>query len=195
MTAMDSFESILLESRKYQKPLPSYLCKLFVDRVCKGNTSKLSISRIHEKATGYKPDLSLEDELKLKLFRELPQKKLSIFGSCSVGSVGTVSMPYSVLFHLEPMMRTSMQTRGQSTTLTYLIPTVLRHELDNHNDIVCFVMHDYPNEFNKAWTQKEKVKVVYVDAVANMKAQVRDGNELNDHWSYHAGKVAHSVCC
>jgi hypothetical protein len=65
--ALPSFASLLLESQKYQKPLLA-LSEWFVDKICDGNAKEFSISRI-----------SLEEELKAKLFERLSSEEAEQF--------------------------------------------------------------------------------------------------------------------
>jgi hypothetical protein len=197
MKAMDSFASILLESRKYQKPLPA-LAKLFVDRVCEGNTMKLSIPRIHEKATGYKPDLSLEEEIKVKLFKDLPPEKAEHLWQlhCRASADRVRAVQCTLPTGTNDDDDNNANKRAIETTGIPESNSTKKRKLDgDQNNVVRFVARDYLVEFNKARTQKEKVEV-YVDAVAEVQAQVRDGKGLIDpvkSWSYRAGKVAQCI--
>jgi hypothetical protein len=72
MKALSSFESILLESSRYRKPLPQLASWYVRTILCPGILlERMSIPQICEKAISYKPDLSIEEEMKALLFEKL----------------------------------------------------------------------------------------------------------------------------
>jgi hypothetical protein len=205
MSALPSFASLLLESRKHQKPLPA-LAHWYIDKICGGpsNTDQFSIARVHEKATGYKPAFFLEEELKARLFEKL-------------SAVEAEQMWQMITKHTESRVRAAQcllpATKGGTNNDTINNKRVIdvgecevvehnnnkRHKLDTtnseHEVVVCFVTRDFRDEFAKTHDKSKKVQV-YIDAVTEVQDQVRHGKALIDplkSWSYRAGRVAACV--
>jgi hypothetical protein len=194
MTALPSFASLLLESRKYQKPLPA-LARWFVDKMCDGNTNDFSIARIHEKATGYKPALSLEETFKASLFEKLsPEQAEPLWLMYCEASASRVRAAQCLLpttggtndYNTNNRVVEAVEPESNSSKKRKLDTNI-----DNEN-AVSFVARNFRDEFIKTRDKGKKVQV-YMDAVAEVQAQVRDGKELIDpvkSWSYRAGRVA-----
>ena len=194
MTALPTFASLLLESRKHQKPLPA-LAQWFVDKICDGNTTEFSISRIHEKATGYKPALSLEEELKTKLFKRLSTVEAEQIWQMHL--TVSASRVRAVQFLLPTKGSTDDNTMNKRVSEAAAVQAQhnssnKKHKPDTNENAVFFGARDFRDEFGKAQEKSKKVQV-YIDAVADVQAQIRDGKELLDpvkSWSYRARRVA-----
>jgi hypothetical protein len=125
MTALPSFDSLPLESRKYQKPLPA-LARWFVDKMCDGYTNDFSILRIHEKATGYKPALSLEEKFKASLFEKLsPEQAEPLWQMYCEASASRVRAAQCLL---PTMGGTNDYTTHKGVVGSNQNPTVIRSE-------------------------------------------------------------------
>jgi hypothetical protein len=203
MTALPSFASLLLESRRHQRPLPA-LAHWYVDKMCggPGNTEQFSVARIHEKATGYQPSFSVEEELKTRLFEKL-------------SAVEAEQIWQMVVKHTESRVRAVQcllpATKGATNDDTINNKRIIdsgecevveppnnnnkRRKLDADETVVCFVARDFRDEFGKTHDKSKKVQI-YIDAVAEVQDQVRHGKALIDplkSWSYRAGRVAACV--
>jgi hypothetical protein len=197
MTALPTFAFLLLESQKHQKPLPA-LAHWFVNKICDGDTTEFSISRIHEKATGYKPALSLEEELKTKLFEKLSPVEAEKFWQMHL------AISASRVHAAQCLLPSNSSTDDNTMVNKRVIEAAAgdaqhnsnkKHKRDtnkNQENAVYFRARDFRDEFGKAQEKSKKVQV-YIDAVAEVQAQIRDGKELIDplkSWSYRAGRVA-----
>ena len=142
---------------------------------------------------GYKPDLTIEEEIKTTLFKEMPQAKAEYVwrlvrkASTQRARAAQCTIPTDegTKNANKRMMNTENDTSGNK-----------RHKLStNPEDIVTFTARDYPSELKKAQGRAEKVRVC-VAAAVDVQAQVKEGKDLLEpakSFSYRVGRVAQCV--